>query len=121
MTDPATSPQGATEEESVDQRGKAARSVKRDYEAGNGDHLPPVFGGTAPLITVQPAVWVNVIASRYRETKDSENYPPRLMKKMITTTSRRAAKKSPSIAKGPAALGEGFPRRISNLRGPPGP
>jgi hypothetical protein len=66
MTDPATSPQGATEEKPVDQRGKAARSVKRDYEAGNGNHLPPVFGGTAPLITVQPAVWVNVIASRYR-------------------------------------------------------
>ena len=51
MTEAATSPKGATEEEPADQRGKAGRSVKRDYEAGNGNHLPPVFGGTAPLIT----------------------------------------------------------------------
>ena len=47
MTDPATSPQGATEEKPVDQRGKPGRSVKRDYEAGNGNHLPPVFALTS--------------------------------------------------------------------------
>jgi hypothetical protein len=51
-----------------------------------------------------------------RETKDSENYPPRLMKKMITTTSRRAAKKSPSIesiAKKISKRPGGFRRGVS--------
>ncbi len=47
MTEAATSLQGATEEEPVDQGGKAGRTVKRDYEAGNGNHIPPVFALTS--------------------------------------------------------------------------
>ena len=73
MTEAATSLQGATEEEPVDQRGKAGRSVKRDYEAGNGNHLPPVFALTSyhdqairkkSAVPVAPVIGPRLRASR---------------------------------------------------------
>jgi hypothetical protein len=75
------------------------------------------------LVPSQPSSAADEVRNHLLLRKKNQNITP-----TITKTIRRASRKNASIesigketSKRPGGLGGGFPQRISNLCGPPGP